>query len=242
MSIKQLFKHSLFLNYQKESQKSSSKKGKPHGRHGTRSVKFQALTTTPFFLQIFGCDKKLVADRKWASRSRAEGVRSAFIDVQLGKLSDHTCPATHGVLAIRHFWPKCQWPSFILTVLKNSPGDQEVYLLFKKKCNDAPCRLFVVNTSSVCMIIIACTLRTYHCNVGFGWAPLLETALHPIARPGWKREHNEDFLSRAEQEETQRNNNNFQDEHQQCNLMHLTPFLCKIIIVRNRASKQCTYF
>ena len=35
-------------------------------------------------------------------------------------------------------------------------------------CNDAPCGLFVVNTSSVCMIIIACTLRTYHCNVGFG--------------------------------------------------------------------------
>ena len=37
-----------------------------------------------------------------------------------------------------------------------------------KKCNDAPWWLFVVNTSSVCMIIIACTLRTYHCNVGFG--------------------------------------------------------------------------
>ena len=38
----------------------------------------------------------------------------------------------------------------------------------RKKCNDAPWWLFVVNTSSVCMIIIACTLRTYHCNVGFG--------------------------------------------------------------------------
>ena len=28
------------------------------------------------------------------------------------------------------------------------------------------------------------------------WAPQHETALHPSARPGWKREHNEDFLSR----------------------------------------------
>lgn len=88
-----------------------------------------------------------------------------------------------------------------------SPEPQEEDLLFKlrsgKKCNDAPCRLFVVNTSSVCMIIIACTLRTYHCNVGFGWAPLLETALHPIARPRWKREHNEDFLSRRRNREEQ---------------------------------------
>ena len=45
---------------------------------------------------------------------------------------------------------------------------QQAFLIGEKMCNDAPCGLFVVNTSSVCMIIIACTLRTYHCNVEFG--------------------------------------------------------------------------
>ena len=28
------------------------------------------------------------------------------------------------------------------------------------------------------------------------WAPQHETALHPIGKPGWKREHNQGFLSR----------------------------------------------
>ena len=59
------------------------------------------------------------------------------------------------IIPLCHMKEKCY---FVLLLL----------LLVQKKCNDAPWWLFVVNTSSVCMIIIACTLRTYHCNVGFG--------------------------------------------------------------------------
>ena len=62
----------------------------------SRSKPARQRLSSLFFL-IFGWDKKQVADRKWASRSRAKGVRSAFIGVQLRKLSDHTCPSTHGV-------------------------------------------------------------------------------------------------------------------------------------------------
>ena len=77
----------------------------------------------------------------------------------------------------------------------------------QKKCNDAPWWLFVVNTSSMCMIIIACTLRTYHCNVGFG-GPLSTRPLYtPWGSPVGNANTNEDFLSRRSQTFQMINNN-----------------------------------
>ena len=75
------------------------------------------------------------------SGSRAEGVRSAFIGFQLGKLSDHTCPSTHGVrLVIRHILHKvpmtilhrgmrAQWISFFLP----KKGSLDLFLTKKVK-------------------------------------------------------------------------------------------------------------
>ena len=82
------------------------------------------------------------------SGSRAEGVRSAFIGFQLGKLSDHTCPSTHGVrLVIRHILHKvpmtilhrgmhAQWISFFLP----KKGSLVIFLTKKVKYeNDKKC-------------------------------------------------------------------------------------------------------
>ena len=63
------------------------------------------------------------------SGSRAEGVRSAFIGFQLGKLSDHTCPSTHGVrLVIRHILHKVP-----MTILHRGMRAQWIRVFLPKK-------------------------------------------------------------------------------------------------------------
>ena len=118
-----------------------------------------------------------------------------------------------GSSAIRHFNPKCQWPFFIWTILKHHKKVvfQHVLLIFQglnTSVRRASRRELVVQVeerekmqwcplSTIRSKHIICVYDYYCMHIAdiplqcwVWWAPQHETALHPMGRPGWKREHN----------------------------------------------------